>query len=112
MAAKCILILLNGAGNPSHRRLGRQTPLQAAATPVLDHRASLPLNRRYAAALPINGMPTQRAGRFKSAPPFEEQDELRGVLTASGILKAPHAKDPLMKKRRIAARLKKWREGT
>ncbi|MGD8542107.1 MAG: hypothetical protein PVI27_01810 [Desulfobacteraceae bacterium] len=58
MAAKCILILLKGAGDPSYRRLGHQTPLQAAATPVLD--------RRYAAAaLPINGMPTQRAARLE-----------------------------------------------
>ncbi len=66
MAAKCIPILSNGAGNPSYRRLGRQTPLQAAATPVLDRRVALPLNRRYdAAALPINGMPAQRAGRLK-----------------------------------------------
>lgn len=41
MPGKCILILLDGAGDRSYRRLGHQTPLQAAATPVLDRLAAL-----------------------------------------------------------------------
>lgn len=54
---RCILLLLDGLGDRSHRCLGGRTPLQAAHTPNLDRVATLGANGlfhadRYGMALP------------------------------------------------------------
>jgi 2,3-bisphosphoglycerate-independent phosphoglycerate mutase len=47
---KTILLLLDGIGDRSYKRLDHQTPLQAAATPNLDRLAALGSNGLYHAA--------------------------------------------------------------
>lgn len=61
MPKKCILILLDGAGDRSYRRLGHQTPLQAAATPNLDRLAALGSNGLYHAAAQGQALPSENA---------------------------------------------------
>jgi 2,3-bisphosphoglycerate-independent phosphoglycerate mutase len=83
MTKKCILILLDGAGDRSYRRLGHQTPLQAAATPVLDRLAALGCNGLYHPAVLGQALPSENAhfAMFGYAP---EDFPGRGALEALG----------------------------
>jgi 2,3-bisphosphoglycerate-independent phosphoglycerate mutase len=83
MPKKCILILLDGAGDRSYRRLGHQTPLQAAATPILDRLAALGSNGLYHAAAQGQALPSENAhfAMFGYAP---EHFPGRGALEALG----------------------------
>ncbi|MFO7495528.1 MAG: alkaline phosphatase family protein [Desulfobacterales bacterium] len=83
MPRKCILVLLDGAGDRSYRRLGHQTPLQAAATPVLDRLAALGCNGLYHPAAQGQALPSENAhfAMFGYAP---EHFPGRGALEALG----------------------------
>lgn len=83
MTRKCILILLDGAGDRSYRRLGHQTPLQAAATPVLDRLAALGCSGLYHPAVLGQALPSENAhfAMFGYAP---ENFPGRGALEALG----------------------------
>lgn len=61
MAKKCILILLDGAGDRSYPELDNLTPLQAARTPFLDQLAREGANGLYHAALLGQALPSENA---------------------------------------------------
>ncbi len=61
MARKCILILLDGLGDRSYRRLGGRTPLQAADTPNLDRLAAAGANGLYHAGTIGQALPSENA---------------------------------------------------
>ena len=83
MTRKCILILLDGAGDRSYRRLGHQTPLQAAVTPVLDRLATLGCSGLYHPAVLGQALPSENAhfAMFGYSP---EDFPGRGALEALG----------------------------
>jgi 2,3-bisphosphoglycerate-independent phosphoglycerate mutase len=58
---KIILVLFDGLGDRSYRELGHRTPLQAAATPNLDHFARLGSNGLLHAAVPGQCLPSENA---------------------------------------------------
>lgn len=61
MANKCIVILLDGAGDRSYPELNHYTPLQAARTPALDQIAEYGANGLYHAALLGQALPSEIA---------------------------------------------------
>jgi 2,3-bisphosphoglycerate-independent phosphoglycerate mutase len=83
MARKCILILLDGAGDRSYRRLGHQTPLQAAATPALDRLAALGCSGLYHPAALGQALPSENA-HFAMFGYASEDFPGRGALEALG----------------------------
>jgi len=58
---KIILVLFDGLGDRSYEILNHQTPLQAAATPNLDHFARLGSNGLFHAAVPGQCLPSENA---------------------------------------------------
>ena len=58
---KIILVLLDGLGDRSYKTLNHQTPLQAAATPNLDHFARLGSNGLFHAAVPGQCLSSENA---------------------------------------------------
>ncbi len=58
---KIILVLFDGLGDRSYRELDHRTPLQAAATPNLDHFARLGSNGLFHAAVPGQCLPSENA---------------------------------------------------
>lgn len=83
MPGKCILILLDEPGDRSYRRLGHQTPLQAAATPVLDRLAALGCSGLSHPAAQGQALPSENVhfAMFGYAP---EHFPGRGALEALG----------------------------
>lgn len=61
MARKCIMILLDGAGDRSYPELDHLTPLQAAHTPALDRLARDGAGGLYHAARPGQALPSENA---------------------------------------------------
>ena len=61
MTNKCILILLDGAGDRSYPELNHRTPLQAARTPALDQMAQKGANGLYHAARLGQALPSENA---------------------------------------------------
>jgi 2,3-bisphosphoglycerate-independent phosphoglycerate mutase len=58
---KIIFVLFDGLGDRSYQVLGHRTPLQAAATPNLDHLARLGSNGLLHAAVPGQCLPSENA---------------------------------------------------
>jgi 2,3-bisphosphoglycerate-independent phosphoglycerate mutase len=58
---KTILVLFDGLGDRSYQELDHRTPLQAAATPNLDHFAHLGSNGLFHAAAPGQCLPSENA---------------------------------------------------
>ncbi|MGE4298836.1 MAG: alkaline phosphatase family protein [Desulfovibrionaceae bacterium] len=61
MPQQCIMILLDGLGDRAYARFGHRTPLDAAATPHLDHLAALGANGLYHAASFGLALPSENA---------------------------------------------------
>ena len=61
MSKKFILVLLDGLGDKSFAELDRQTPLQAARTPFLDHLAARGCSGLYHAGLQGQALPSENA---------------------------------------------------
>jgi 2,3-bisphosphoglycerate-independent phosphoglycerate mutase len=61
MPKKCIMILLDGLGDRSHKELNHLTPLQAAHTPVLDRIAREGANGMFHAARVGQALPSENA---------------------------------------------------
>jgi 2,3-bisphosphoglycerate-independent phosphoglycerate mutase len=61
MSGKCLLIVLDGLGDRSHKCLDHQTPLQAAMTPGLDRIAALGANGLYHAGILGEALPSETA---------------------------------------------------
>jgi 2,3-bisphosphoglycerate-independent phosphoglycerate mutase len=58
---RCILLLLDGLGDRSHKVLDNRTPLQAARTPNLDRIASIGMNGLFHAHLQGTSLPSELA---------------------------------------------------
>lgn len=58
---RCILLLLDGLGDRSHKALENRTPLQAARTPNLDRIASMGMNGLFHAHLQGAALPSELA---------------------------------------------------
>ncbi|MEA2039890.1 MAG: alkaline phosphatase family protein [Thermodesulfobacteriota bacterium] len=80
---KTILILLDGLGDRSYKILNHRTPLQAAATPNLDHLACLGSNGLFHASWPGRCLPSETAHHLLFG---YEMDTFpgRGLLEAVG----------------------------
>lgn len=61
MPKRCLLILLDGLGDRSYRRLGDRTPLQAAHTPHLDRLAAAGAGGLYHAGILGQALPSENA---------------------------------------------------
>lgn len=61
MPSKCILILLDGLGDRSYKKLGYKTPLQAAKTPALDRLAKLGANGLFHPTFQGQALPSENA---------------------------------------------------
>lgn len=84
----CVLVVLDGLGDRSHAVLGGRTPLEAAATPHLDHIAASGANGLYHAGFLGQALPSENAhfAMFGYAP---GEFPGRGYLEALGMGLSP-----------------------
>jgi len=81
--AKFVLIILDGLGDRSFRRLGNMTPLQAAHTPFLDRISAMGANGLFHASLHGQALPSENA--HFSMLGYDQRDfPGRGALEALG----------------------------